>query len=57
MRPSVFWVETGVISMVLVNIIVYMVAVHLVAWVVFDRLGITIPEHQRWVKVILDVDD
>ncbi len=56
-RPSVFWVETGVISMVLVNNIIYMAAVHLVAWVVFDRLGVTIPDPPRWVKVILDMDD
>ena len=56
-RPSMFWVELGAIAMVVVNNIIYMVGVHLVAWVVFDRMGTQIPDPPRWVKVILDVDE
>ena len=56
-RPSLVWVEVGAIAMVLVNNIVYMVSVHLVAWVIFDRMGTKIPDPPRWVKVMLDVDD
>lgn len=56
-RPSVFWVEVSVIAMVVLNNIIYMLAVHLVAWVVFERLEANIPDPPRWIKVILDVDD
>lgn len=56
-RPSIVWVELGAIAMVVLNNIIYMVAVHLVAWVIFDRLGTKIPAPPRWVKVILDMDE
>jgi uncharacterized protein YybS (DUF2232 family) len=41
--------------MIFVNSFVYVFAVHLVALLVFDRLGNPIPRPPNWIQVILDL--
>jgi hypothetical protein len=42
--------------MILVNAAVYVFAVHLVSWAVFERLGLRLPPPPRWVQTLLEID-
>lgn len=53
-RPDLIWIQIVVLLMVIVSNIVYLFAVHLVSWLLLERLGITIPAPPQWVQVLLD---
>lgn len=55
-QPSVFLVEALAIAIVFVNNILYLFAVHLVAWFLLDRLGNPIPRPPYWVQVLMDYE-
>ena len=55
-QPDIFVVQSLAISLILVNSLVYLVVVHLVALIVFDRLGNPIPRPPQWLQVILDYE-
>jgi len=55
-RPSLWLVQAGILVMVLLNNLIYLFVVHLVAWLMLDRLGNPIPNPPRWVQVLMDYE-
>lgn len=53
-QPSLWLIQLLAVSIVFVNNLIYLLAVHLVALLVLDRLGNPIPRPPRWIEVILD---
>jgi uncharacterized protein YybS (DUF2232 family) len=53
-QPSLGLVQAIVILMVILSNIVYLFAVHLVAWLLLDRLGNPIPRPPKWVQVLTE---
>lgn len=54
--PSVFMIQIGAIFLILFNNLIYLLVVHLAAWLLFDRLGNPIPRPPRWIQVLLDYE-
>lgn len=55
-QPSLELVQAAIVAMVILNNIVYVFVVHLVAWLLLDRLGNPIPRPPRWVQVLMDYE-
>jgi uncharacterized protein YybS (DUF2232 family) len=55
-QPSFFLIQSLAIGAIVFNNLVYLFTVHLVALLMFDRLGNPIPRPPHWVQVILDYD-
>lgn len=53
-QPSMEWVAIAAIISVLFSSIVYLFTVHLAAWLVLERLGVTMPEPPDWVQVLME---
>ncbi len=56
-QPSLGLIEAIAVVMIILNNAVYLFAVHLVALLMFDRLGNPIPRPPEWVQVLLDYED
>lgn len=54
--PNVFQIQAIAIAVVFIQNVVYLFAVHLVAWFLLDRLGNPIPRPPNWVQVIMDYE-
>ncbi|HEY9688562.1 MAG TPA: DUF2232 domain-containing protein [Coleofasciculaceae cyanobacterium] len=55
-RPELAAVQGATVLMITINAAIYVFAVHLVSWTVFERLGIRLPPPPRWVQTILEID-
>jgi uncharacterized protein YybS (DUF2232 family) len=55
-QPDLLLVQLVAVLMIFINSLIYMLAVHLVALLILDRLGNPIPRPPPWLKVILDYD-
>lgn len=55
-QPSLELVQATIVGMIVLNNIVYVFVVHLVAWLLLDRLGNPIPRPPRWVQVLMDYE-
>lgn len=55
-QPSVLIVEAIAIGLVIISNLVYLFVVHLVAWLLLDRLGNPIPRPPHWVQVLMDYE-
>lgn len=55
-QPNIFIVQAIAIGVIILNNLLYLFTVHLVALLVFDRLGNPIPRPPEWIKVILDYE-
>ena len=55
-QPDFMLVQAIAVGMILLNSLFYLVAVHLMALLVLDRIGNRIPRPPRWVSVILDYE-
>lgn len=53
-QPDFMLVQAIAVGMILINSLVYLVAVHLVALLILDRIGNPIPRPPHWVSVILE---
>ncbi|MEO1621573.1 MAG: DUF2232 domain-containing protein [Cyanobacteria bacterium J06632_3] len=53
-QPSPGFIAIAAIIMVVFASIVYMFTVHLAAWLVLERLNVTMPEPPGWVQVLID---
>ncbi len=53
-QPDIILIQILALIMIMVNNLVYLFAVHLVALILFDRLGNPIPRPPQWVQVLLD---
>ena len=54
-QPDFTLIQAIAALMIFVNSFIYVFAVHLVALLVFDRLGNPIPRPPNWIQVILDL--
>ncbi|MEB3341580.1 DUF2232 domain-containing protein [Okeania sp.] len=55
-QPNLVLVQVMALIVVLVNNIIYLFVVHLVALLLLDRIGNSIPRPPKWVQVLLDYD-
>lgn len=55
-QPSVFIIQAIALALVIVSNLVYLFVVHLVAWLLLDRLGNPIPRPPYWVQVLMDYE-
>ncbi|MBW4473791.1 MAG: DUF2232 domain-containing protein [Stenomitos rutilans HA7619-LM2] len=55
-QPSLELVQAAIVGMIILNNIVYVFVVHLVAWLLLDRLGNPIPQPPQWVQVLMDYE-
>jgi uncharacterized protein YybS (DUF2232 family) len=55
-QPDAWIIQLIAITVILLNNLLYLFAVHLVALLVLDRLGNPIPRPPEWIKVILDYE-
>jgi uncharacterized protein YybS (DUF2232 family) len=53
-EPAEWVVQLSAIGLIVVNAALYLLLVHLVASVLFERLGKPIPEPPGWLKILLD---
>lgn len=62
-KLGLFWqvdvtmVQAASAVLIVFNSLLYLLAVHLVAWLLLDRLGNPIPAPPRWIQVILDYEE
>lgn len=56
-QPSLTLIQAIVVLMVLISSIVYLFAVHLVAWLLLDRLGNPISRPPKWVQVLMEYEE
>lgn len=55
-QPDLFVVQIIVVAMIVVNAFLYLLLVHLAAWLLLDRLGNPIPPPPGWLQVLLDTE-
>ncbi|MBW4691017.1 MAG: DUF2232 domain-containing protein [Lyngbya sp. HA4199-MV5] len=55
-QPGLELVQAAIVGMIVLNNVVYVFVVHLVAWLLLDRLGDPIPRPPRWVQVLMDYE-
>jgi uncharacterized protein YybS (DUF2232 family) len=55
-QPVLWQIQAIAILMVAVQNLIYLFVVHLVAWLLLERLGNPIPTPPRWVEVLMDVE-
>lgn len=53
-QPDLLIVQTIVVAMIVINAFLYLLLVHLAAWLLLDRLGNPIPPPPVWLQVLLD---
>ncbi|WP_299485072.1 DUF2232 domain-containing protein [Acaryochloris sp. IP29b_bin.137] len=56
-QPEVIVVQLFAIGLILLNALLYILLVHLVAWLVFDRMGVSIPDPPLWLQTFLEYQD
>lgn len=56
LQPSVFVIQGIALMLVIISNLVYLFVVHLVAWLLLDRLGSPIPRPPHWVQVLMDYE-
>ena len=54
--PNLLLIQLGAIALILFNNFIYLFIVHLVAWLLLDRLGNPIPRPPHWVQVLMDYE-
>ncbi|MBD2444582.1 DUF2232 domain-containing protein [Dolichospermum sp. FACHB-1091] len=56
MTPNLLLIQLGAIALITINNFIYLFIVHLVAWLLLDAIGNSIPRPPRWVQVLMDYD-
>ena len=54
LQPDVLFVQLVAVAIIFFNAFLYLLLVHLVSWILLERLGNSIPEPPQWLQVILD---
>lgn len=57
LEPTLLLIEAMAVGMVFVSNLVYLFVVHLVAWLLLERLGNPIPQPPQWVQVLLEYEE
>lgn len=55
-QPDLLVVQLFSVGLILVNALLYMLLVHLVAWLVLDRIGNSIPDPPLWLQNFLEYE-
>ena len=55
-QPSVLIIQVVAIALIIVSSAIYLFAVHLVAWLLLDRIGNPISRPPNWVQVLMDYE-
>lgn len=55
-QPNLAFVQALMLGLVIVNNVVYLFVVHLVSWLLLERLGNPIPAPPQWIQVLLDYE-
>lgn len=55
-QPNVLVIQGLALGLVIISNLVYLFVVHLVAWLLLDRLGNPIPRPPQWVQVLMDYE-
>ncbi|NET34988.1 MAG: DUF2232 domain-containing protein [Cyanothece sp. SIO1E1] len=53
-QPDLPLIQLVLVGMVLVSSVIYLFAVHLVAWLLLERLGAPMPSPPGWIRALLD---
>jgi uncharacterized protein YybS (DUF2232 family) len=56
-QPDIVVVQIGAVGLIFVNATLYLLLVHLVAWLLLERLGNSIPDPPRWLQILLDYQE
>jgi uncharacterized protein YybS (DUF2232 family) len=56
LQPSMLVIQVLALALVIASNLVYLFVVHLVAWLLLDRLGNPIPRPPHWVQVLMDYE-
>lgn len=56
-QPDIVIVQIGAVGLIFVNATLYLLLVHLVAWLLLERLGNSIPDPPRWLQILLDYQE
>ncbi|MBK4729803.1 DUF2232 domain-containing protein [Oxynema sp. CENA135] len=56
-QPSLYFIQSLAVGMVILNNLIYLLAVHLAAFLLLERLGNPIPEPPQWIQVLLDEEN
>lgn len=55
-QPDLTIVQLLALVLVLINSVIYLLAVHLAAWFLLKRMGIKVPDPPEWIQVLLELD-
>jgi len=56
-QPSLSVVQGIAVAAIIINAILYLLVVHLAAWLLFERLGNRIPPPPVWLQILLDHEE
>jgi len=57
LQPDLIVIQLFAVGLILLNAFLYILLVHLVAWLVFDRIGVSIPDPPLWLQTFLEYQD
>lgn len=57
LQPDMVVIQLFAVGLILLNAFLYILLVHLVAWLVFDRIGVSIPDPPLWLQTFLEYQD
>ncbi len=56
-QPSLLVVQGIAVAAIVINAILYLLVVHLAAWLLFERLGNPVPPPPVWLQILLDHEE
>lgn len=56
LQPELLWVQLAALGLIVVNSVIYLFTVHLLAFLLLERVGSPIPEPPQWVQALVDMD-
>ena len=56
-EPDIILIQLVAVGLIVLNSFLYLLLVHLVAWLLLERLGNSIPAPPRWLQVLLDYQE
>jgi len=56
-QPSLLVVQGIAVATIIINAILYLLVVHLAAWLLFERLGNPVPPPPVWLQILLDHEE
>ncbi|MEB3272145.1 MAG: DUF2232 domain-containing protein [Prochlorothrix sp.] len=57
LQPELLWVQLAAFGLIVVNSVIYLFTVHLLAFLLLDRVGSPIPPPPLWVQALVDMEE